>query len=199
MHRILIFSYRHHVSRMALAVLLAAMQNLSAAESTPIVKMIVKRGASTPNATTGGRFYSITSFTASPSSISFTANNPNAATVAIGATNTIAWTATQCINNLTWKITVKASTSSLTNCSTVPISAAIAATCSSSVNLGGTATCHTPLTLTTSEQTLVDGLEGSGTCSGTTSVTYTLNESWRYIAASSPTCSTTITYTFYYN
>ena len=137
--------------------ILAGTQQLIAADITaiakaPIVKASIKRGVSTPNVTTGGRFtYRIISFTASPSTISFTANNPDAATVAIGATTTITWVGEDCLNNQTWKVTVKASVSTLTNCSTVPISAVTVATCSSSVTNGGTATCVTPLTLTTTE------------------------------------------------
>ena len=198
MHRILVFSYRLCVSPLALGISFAGARHLNAAEATPIVKTaIVKttatRGASAPNATNGGRFtYQITSFAATPASISFTANNPDAGTVAIGATSVITWVGEDCLNNQTWKVTVKASASTLTNCSTVPISAVTVATCSSSVTQGGTATCHTPLTVTTSEQTLVNGLEGQvstgSTCTGTTNITYTLNESWRYIAATSPTC-----------
>ena len=57
---------------------------------------------------------------------------------------------------------------------------------------GGSGTCGSSFPLSTSLQPIAGGVEGDGTNMYTTTLTFTLAESWRYMA--NPSCSLNLTY-----
>jgi hypothetical protein len=139
---------------------------------------------------------SITSFTALPSTITFTSSDPD-----LGATGSaiVTITVAKAMNNHPWTLTVQASSSTLTNCTSVPVSA-IRASCSGVVvsGTGGvspTGSCSAPFSLSTAPTQLAGGNQGNQTETYTINVAYPFNDNWQYSGASSPACSLTLSYT----
>lgn len=135
--------------------------------------------------------------TTTPAAITFTANNPG---------GTIAGSATALLdmnvpnqNHNPWTITVQATTSSM-NCGTatpVPVSA-ITVTCSGAYkpgSHGGTVACSGAFALSSSSaQTIVSGTLATTNGDYGATVTFTLNDSWNYIATTGQSCSVNINY-----
>lgn len=137
----------------------------------------------------------ISSLLATPGTISFAASNPDLGAVAGSSAATVSWVVQDGSTLQTWNVSVQAGGASFTGCSTVPVSAVSAACASASVGGGGgTGTCGGAFALSTVAQQVAGGAEGDGTQSYTVLISYTLAESWRYIAANS-SCTLTITYT----
>ncbi len=91
-------------------------------------------------------------------------------------------------------MSVQATASTFSGCSTVPVSAVTVACATASVDGGGgTGSCGAPFTLSTVAQQVAGGVEGDGTQFYLVQLNYTLAESWRYVA--SPSCAVTLTYT----
>lgn len=142
----------------------------------------------------GPRLAAISSYSATPATISFAATDPDGAPVSSSPSALLSANINGGVTTLTWNIRVRAAAANLTGCSkSIPVSAVTVATCSASATGGGTANCQTPFTLTTAYQVLVSGMEGAGAFSITTNVTYTLAESWSYIGTSTP-CTVTLNY-----
>lgn len=136
----------------------------------------------------------ISSLTANPSTISFTAANPNGGAVSGSASASISWRLLGGSHLRTWGTTVHASDTSFTGCPTVPVSAVTAACVSATVDgRFGTGSCGGSFALSTVATQLAGGLEGDGVQSYSVLVQYTLAESWRYVA--NPSCQLTLTYT----
>ncbi|HUQ94019.1 MAG TPA: hypothetical protein VM120_20230 [Bryobacteraceae bacterium] len=149
-------------------------------------------GCAVPNF--GLAFGTINSLMATPGTISFPATNPNAGVVSGSSSATISWTVQNGSPLQSWTISVQASASTFTGCSTVPVSAVSVACASASVGGGGgTGSCGGAMTLSTVAQQVAAGVEGDGTQSYLVLINYTLAESWRYVANSS--CTLTLTYT----
>jgi hypothetical protein len=55
------------------------------------------------------------------------------------------------------------------------------------------------VTLSTSSQTVANGTEASGQTLYTVNLTFTLTDSWKYIAELSPQCSLSLTYNAVFN
>jgi hypothetical protein len=90
---------------------------------------------------------------------------------------------------------VQAPSASFPGCSTVPVSA-VTVTCSSAtVSGGGSGSCGGPVVLSTSAQNLATGTEAFLSATYTVNLTFTLTDSWKYVAQLSPPCSLTVTYT----
>ena len=134
---------------------------------------------------------------ASPSSISFAATNPDSPTVAGSATTTVSWTTTSTPANDPWKLQVSSTSSSFSNCATAIPASAVTITCTSGFNPGpGGFNCGAPATLSTSPVTVASGTlpyAGSSTSFWMT-FTFTLTDSWSYIAQTSSSCTLNITY-----
>lgn len=136
----------------------------------------------------------ISSLLATPGSISFSASNPNSATVAGSSAASLSWLVVGGSHLQTWSVSVQAGGSYFSGCSTVPVSAVSVGCASASVGGGGgTGSCSGPFTLTTAAQQVAGGAEGDGLQSYFVLINYTLAESWRYVANAS--CTLTLTYT----
>ena len=155
----------------------------------------------TPAAVIAPMLSTISTFTVngstSPAAIRFTANNPG---------GTIAGSATALLdmnvpnqNHNPWTITVQAAASTM-NCGTataVPVSA-IRVTCSGAYHPGshqGSAACSGAFALSSgSAQTIVSGTLSTTNGDYGATVTFTLNDSWNYIATTGQSCSVNINY-----
>ena len=142
----------------------------------------------------GGGGAALGPISAAPGTISFTATDPDLLTVAGSSASTISWSIVSGgSNSQTWTLQVQAASTTFTGCSTVPVSA-VRVTCSSVVvsGGGGSGACSAPFNLSTSLQQVAGGAEANNT---TVTISFTLADSWRYIATTSQTCTQTLTYT----
>ena len=165
---------------------------LSAGENPPVRRSPVVGAAPPPPvlATTVG------TVTATPSTISFNATDPDLGSVAGNSPATVSWDATAGNNSNNWTLTVQAAATSFTGCGTVPVGAVTVACSSASVSAGGgTGVCSGAFPLSTLSQQVAGGKEGNGTRSYTVNINFTLTDRWRYVAALSPPCTITLTYT----
>ena len=136
----------------------------------------------------------VSSLTATPGTISFSALNPDSGPASGSSAATLSWTVLGGSHTVNWGVSVQASASTFTGCATVPVSAVSVACVSASVSGGsGTGTCSGTSTLSTVAQQVAAGAEGDLSQSYTVQINYTLVESWHYIANSS--CTLTLTYT----
>ena len=127
-----------------------------------------------------------------PATISFTATDPAGAPIVNGsASATVSWNTAGNSGTPTWTLQVSAPTT-FTSCPTVPASAVIV-TCASVT--GGTAgACSSPTSLSPTPVQMAGGAEpGSGSNPYSVNLTFTLQDTWEYIASSS--CSLSVTYT----
>ena len=132
--------------------------------------------------------------TVSPATITFSATNPTSLPVVSGSSTAAAsWTSLSSGNN--WSLTVQATSTSFTNCPTVPVSA-VTVTCSAAsvTGLGGSAACAGAFPLSTGTQTVASGSEGILSWGYSVTITFTLADSWKYIAEMSPACTISLTY-----
>jgi hypothetical protein len=161
---------------------------MAPASGTP-VRLPPQRPA--PVATTPRpRATSITNAAATPATVTFTATNPDTTPSVTGsAAVAVTW---QTPGNFlgSWNLQVSAP-STFGSCSTVPASA-VTVTCGS-VSGGFNGSCGTATTLSATPTQIANGIEGFfTTTSYTVSLTFTLQDSWKYIASSS--CSLSVSY-----
>jgi hypothetical protein len=132
------------------------------------------------------------------SAVSFAATNPDSPTVAgnAGGTVTVSGQIGATEANATFKLQVSAAGPTFSNCTTIPVSA-VTITCTSVFNPGNNdVSCASPVTLSTSPVTVASGTlptAGSGTSFWVT-FSYTLTDSWEYIAETSSSCTLNVTY-----
>jgi hypothetical protein len=132
--------------------------------------------------------------TATPATITFTANDPDNPAVGGSVSATISFRVTGGATARTWNVQVQATSANFSSCpSSVPVSQ-VTATCASVV-VGGnaTGTCSGPVNLSTGLQTVASGNEGSGTVTYTVVVNYKFTDSWRFIPTGSA-CSLGLSY-----
>ncbi|MGD0010234.1 MAG: hypothetical protein ABSE93_17015 [Terriglobia bacterium] len=141
--------------------------------------------------------------TATPATITFTANQPGTGTPVAGSSSaTATWKLTTGATNNTWTLSVYANSTTFTGCTTVPASA-VGVSCSSAsgTGTGASASCQSggPFTLPTTApgQQVASGYEGTAGPSGSSStftvvLNYQFTDSWQYTANTS--CPLTITY-----
>ncbi|MEI9971829.1 MAG: hypothetical protein WDO73_07110 [Ignavibacteriota bacterium] len=130
-----------------------------------------------------------------PPTISFGATNPGTNPVVAGsASANITWNVVSGGNN--WSLKVQASAPTLTNCPSVPVSAIKVSCSAASVgSLGGTANCAASFPLSTTAAQVAGGAEGTFSYSYSVTVSFTLADSWKYVAETTPACSISLTYT----
>ena len=134
----------------------------------------------------------LSAISASPSTISFTATDPDAGPYAGSSAATVSWTTSSGSTGNTWSLSVQASAATFASCGTVPTSA-VKATCTG-VAGGSAGTCGAAVNLSTSAQQVANGNEASGAGKAySVTLNFSLADSWSYIANSS--CSLTLTYT----
>lgn len=162
---------------------------LAAVAARPTVIPLGKFGAMAASPQVGNF-----TLTVNPATISFSATNPTTVPVVTGsATATATWSALSSGNN--WSLTLKAASSTFTNCSTVPVSA-VTATCSSvSVSGRGSGSCAGAFPLSTTAQVVASGSEGTYSQNYSATISFTLADNWKYIAETSPACTISLTYT----
>ncbi len=131
---------------------------------------------------------------ATPATISFSATDPDLGSAAGSATSTVTWSILNGRDNKqTWTLTAQAGGASFTGCATIPASAVTVTCASTSVTGGGgTGSCSGPVALSTSPQQVAGGLEGNDY---TVTLNFRLTDRWRYVAATAPSCTLTLTYT----
>lgn len=130
----------------------------------------------------------------SPATISFTATNPDSSPVDAGSSAaTVSWQNLD-FSQGSWNLTVQALSPGFTNCPTVPISAVTVSCASASATIGGSASCSAPFTLSTSPQVVAGGNQALLTYSYSISLNFSLNDNWKYIAETSPSCSLSLSY-----
>ena len=136
--------------------------------------------------------------TATPSSISFAANNPGSPVTGSAQAN-VTWRTQAGANTRAWNLKVAANSASFTtgtgsSCTLIPASA-VTVTCSSgTVTKNGTVSCagFSNIPLSTTPTQVAGGNEGAGTATSSIYLTLQLNDSWKYVAN---TCPLVITYT----
>jgi hypothetical protein len=131
----------------------------------------------------------------SPATINFSATNPGTVPVVAGsATATASWS-TLSIGGGNWTLTVQAASPAFANCPTVPVSA-VTVSCSSATvaGLGGSGACAGSFPLSTTPQVVASGAEGIVSLNYSVIIGFTLADSWKYIAETSPACSIALTY-----
>jgi hypothetical protein len=135
----------------------------------------------------------ITGPTVSPSTITFSSPNPDV-TPANGSTAaTIQWAMAGNAGGA-WSAAVQATSSSLTGCPAVPVSAIKFQCTSLSLATNGAGTCSSgTFTLSTSPQTVASGSKQGKSGNTVATVSFTFTDGWKYPASSS--CSTQLTYT----
>lgn len=134
----------------------------------------------------------LSAISASPSTISFTATDPDLGSVAGSSAATISWMTSGGNKNSTWTLAVRASAASFTNCATVPTSP-VKATCTG-VSGGSSGSCGGPVSLSTGAQQIATGKESNGANKAySVTLNFTLTDSWSYIASSA--CTLSLTYT----
>jgi hypothetical protein len=157
------------------------------------VRLASRRVAFSLTPRLGAAFGTVGSLFASPSSVSFTASNPDAGVVSGSSPASLSWAILSGSHVNSWTLSVQADTSSFSGCPTIPVSAVQVSCSSASVGgTGGTASCSGSFALGTTGQQLAGGLQADGSNSYLVSATFTLAESWRYVA--NPSCSINLTY-----
>jgi len=170
---------------------LAFVAMLASSAGRPVLPAKPRTNVSLPSAQATVSMY------VSPSSISFTATDPDTGIVAGNTASTVFWFYSG-INKKTWSMSLQAGATTFSGCSTVPVSA-VTATCSTIQVGGGSQPCGSAVTLSTAPQVIASGTEAAGFASYQVNITFTLADSWKYVAKMSPSCSLTLTYNGSFN
>jgi len=151
---------------------------------------------SQPRDTSAQPMATVGTLTATPSTITFAANNPGSS-VAGNTSATVQFTVTGGFFG-TWTLSVYANSATFNGCTTVPASA-VSVQCTSATSNSGlfsSATCNSSsfvtLPSTSPGLQVANGSEGLGSSSYTVVLNFQLTDSWEYIAN---TCPLIITYT----
>jgi hypothetical protein len=135
--------------------------------------------------------------TATPATISFTGTNPATAPSVAGSAQTVVSWVYDGNTHAPWNLTVSVGgPTTFGSCTTVPISA-VTVTCASASLAGpgnGSAACSPASGLSTAPTQVASGTENGTTATYTVKLTFTLADSWKYIATTGQTCSLTLTY-----
>jgi hypothetical protein len=132
--------------------------------------------------------------TVTPPTLIFNATNPATAPVVPGnSTTVVSWQVPS--NGGKWSLRVKAASPKFANCATVPISAVTVSCASVSVlPAGGSASCSAPFALSTGESLVAGGSSGPAALLYSVAINFTLADSWKYIAETTPACMLSLTY-----
>jgi len=132
----------------------------------------------------------VSAASATPSAITFLATDPTGTPVVTGSSAAVVTWKTSGGLLGAWTLNVSAPTA-FGACSTVPASA-VTVTCAS-VSGGFLGACSSATTLSPTATQIAGGYEGLGTATYSVSLSFTLQDSWKYIASSS--CSLSVSYT----
>jgi len=133
----------------------------------------------------------VTQVSVSPASLSFTAANPDSSPLVAGSSSAVVtWKTTGGSVTSPWTLRIS-SPDTFSSCATVPASA-VTVSCAS-ITGGSGATCGGASTLSSSAVQIANGLQSNGSTTYSVSLTFTLQDSWKYIASS--LCALTVSYT----
>jgi hypothetical protein len=135
---------------------------------------------------------SIVSQSATPSTITFAANDPDLSPVAGNSSATITFTTSGGNIGRTWNVQVQATTVNFGSCPNTIAPSVVHVSCGSAGG-GNSASCSAPFYLSNALQTIASGTEGSGPASYTVIVNFTFADSWTYIPATAP-CTLNLSY-----
>lgn len=141
---------------------------------------------------------SILTQSASPLTITFSANDPDTPTVSGSSSATITFSTNGGKNGNTWTVQVQATTANFGSCpSTVPVTQVTVSCASATVGGGGgTGACFPSGTLSTALRTVASGTEGAGGGQTyTVTLNFTFTDSWGYVATpSGAPCTISLNY-----
>ena len=166
---------------------------------TPLVLLAAAAGTSHPSlapraAPQPKLVLTISNMTATPGTISFQAIDPDLGAVPGTPAASVTWNAIGLIPS-SWTLTVQAPSASFSGCPSIPVSA-VTVTCTGvSVGGNGSGTCSGSVPLSTSPQKIAGGTEAFLSAGYAVNLSFTLTDSWKYVAQMSPLCSITVTYT----
>lgn len=151
-------------------------------------RIVVPSSRVLPMATT------LSAISASPATISFTATDPDAGPDSGSSSATVSWSTSGGSAASTWTLKVHAAAASFTGCTTVKRSA-VTVTCGG-VAGGSAGACGGAITLSGTGQQVASGKEStSANAPYSVTLSFTLADSWSYIAKQSPSCTLSLTYT----
>lgn len=119
---------------------------------------------------------SISSLTVAAATLNFALTSPNSPAVANAST--VSWKTAGGAAARSWTLAVASPAASFTGCAEVP-PAAVTVTCGS-VTGGTGGACGGTITLTTANQTIATGNEGTGNTNYSVSLTISIADSWTY-------------------
>lgn len=131
--------------------------------------------------------------TVTPTPLRFLADDPDTGTVAATTPVQVRWYGVG-DHSSSWTLTVQAMGSRFENCPALPVSA-VQATCQSVDPGHGEGACAPNFPISTAPQKVASGIEAQGNREYIISITFTLSDSWRYIAATNPQCTLSLLYT----
>lgn len=132
---------------------------------------------------------------AMPSSINFTAPDPDYPIVPASSPARISWRGNGSDGGPNWTLWVQADASAFDSCPGVPASK-ITVSCQTAQGDGGvTAACAPSGGLSASPRMLATGTQVNGAKQYSVVMTFTLEDSWRHVAATTPPCTLNLTYT----
>jgi hypothetical protein len=132
---------------------------------------------------------SISNQSVTPAAITFTATSPDNSPVVSGSSSALVGWSIDGNTNISWTLSVSAP-ATFGSCPTVPASAVTVSCGTVSGGTGGV--CGGSRSLSTTPTQIANGAGASGNRSYSASLSFTLQDSWKYIASSS--CSVTVTY-----
>lgn len=156
-----------------------------------------RRPARPRAATAAQPLSTIEEFTAAPSAVQFRSEDPDAPPAPLPIT--LNWRARKGDITAQWSVTVRAASSSFTECSGVPLSA-VRVACSSVTGFGsdGSAGCSPSFSLSGAPQQLAGGNDRPGTKQYSLVLLLSFVDSWRYKGALASPCSLDLVYTLDY-
>lgn len=131
--------------------------------------------------------------TVMPANITFTAFDPDQGAVAGNTASVVFWQILDGKQNRNWQLSVQAGTPQFQDCGAAPASAVTVA-CQGVTLSGGSGACLAPGPLSTSPRPVAGGRQDNKSQNLSVSLTFTFTDSWRYIAATNPQCTLTLTY-----
>jgi hypothetical protein len=152
----------------------------------------ITRVGSQPALRLGMAFGAISTLSATPSNISFRAASPEMGLVMGSSQATIFWQVLAGSHLQNWTLSLQSGSSVFAGCPWIPVSAVQVSCSVASVSSGGTGQCGGSFALSTASQQIAGGTEADAVSSYSVALTFTLAESWRYVAGSS--CSLNLTY-----
>lgn len=135
-----------------------------------------------------------TALAVNPATVSFRAVDPDQPVVAGNALATVTW---QGVGQppRPWHLSLQSDGVSFDNCSEIPATAVVVSCSNATVNGGGSAVCGATAPLSHGSRIVASGQQSASNASYQVNLSFTLSDSWKYVAQTNPPCSLTLTYT----